>query len=89
MYSFYQRTSMPCWKWFNVMLEEAGVEVTEENRDRIDAVIHKYVNDRSSVGLCSVVMREASGQIAGDKTMRQELMEKLQEAARPVAVIRK
>jgi hypothetical protein len=79
---------MPCWKWFNVMLEEAGVEVTEENRERIDTVIHTYVNDRSSVGLCSVVMREASAQIAGDKTMRQELIGKLQEAARPVTVIR-
>jgi hypothetical protein len=79
---------MPCWKWFNVMLEEAGVEVTEENRERIDTVIHKYVNDRSSVGLCSVVMREASSQIAGDTTMRQELIEKLQEAARPLSEIR-
>lgn len=64
------------------------MEVTEENRERIDEVIHKYVNDRSSVGLCSVVMREASAQIAGDMTMRQELMQKLQEAARPVPSIR-
>jgi GTP-binding protein EngB required for normal cell division len=79
---------MPCWKWFNVILEEAGVEVTEENKERVDAVIHEYVNDRSSIGLCSVVMREASGQIAGDKTMRQELIEKVQEAARPVETIR-
>jgi hypothetical protein len=79
---------MPCWKWFNVMLEEAGVEVTEENKDRVDAVIHEYVNARSAVGLCSVVMREASGQIAGDKTMRQELIEKIREAAGPVETIR-
>jgi hypothetical protein len=34
-------------------------------------------------------MREASAQIGSDKTMRQELMEKLQEAARPVSIIRK
>jgi hypothetical protein len=79
---------MPCWKWFNVILEKAGVEVTEENRERIDEVLHQYVNERSSMGLCSPVMREASGQIDGDKVMRQELMVKLQEAARPVTIIR-
>lgn len=74
---------MPCWKWFNVVLEEAGVEVTEENRDRIDQAIHDYVNDRSSYGKCSVVMREASSQISGDLTMRQELIKKVREAAKP------
>ncbi len=63
------------------------MEVTEENRARIDAAIQEYIKDRSSVGACSVVMREASGQIASDKAMRRELVEKLQEAARPVHTI--
>ena len=34
---------MGCWKWFNELLKEAGIAVTDENRDRIDEVIHKYI----------------------------------------------
>jgi uncharacterized 2Fe-2S/4Fe-4S cluster protein (DUF4445 family) len=77
---------MSCWKWFNIILEEAGVEVNEENRDRIDEVLSDYVADRSSCGLCSVVVSEASGQIAGDRDMREELIERVRRAARPVEV---
>jgi hypothetical protein len=80
---------MPCWKWFNVILQEAGVEVTEENRDRIDQVIHDYVNDRSSYGKCSAVMREASEQIGKDRTMRQELIDKVRGAAVPKVPVRR
>lgn len=63
------------------MLEEAGVEVTEANRERIDRVIEEYVADRAAYGRCSRIVEEASGQIAGDRTMRQELIWRLQEAA--------
>jgi len=72
---------MSCWKWFNSMLEEAGVEVTEENRERIDEVIHEYVADRAAYGRCSILPQEASGQISSDRTMRQELIERLQKEA--------
>lgn len=79
---------MACWKWFNTMLEEAGVEVTEENRERIDQVIHDFVSDRSSYGRCSHVIEKASEQIQGDRTMRLELIDRLQRAAAPQKVQR-
>ncbi len=37
-----------CWKWFNELLKEAGIEVTDENRERIYDVIHKYIGEQSS-----------------------------------------
>lgn len=77
---------MPCWKWFNNMLEEAGVEVTEANRERIDAVIHDYIEERSANGKCSRIPSEASGQIAGDRTLRNELLERLKLAAEGRAI---
>ena len=77
---------MSCWKWFNIILEEAGVEVTEENRERIDQAIREYVNDRSSYGKCSAVMKEASSQITEDKNMHQELIEKVRVAAQPIKI---
>ncbi|HHT76044.1 MAG TPA: hypothetical protein PKX52_07590 [Methanomassiliicoccaceae archaeon] len=74
---------MACWKWFNNMLEDAGVEVTEENRERIDAVIEQFIAERSALGKCSRVPAEASGEISGDRTMRDELIERLRKAAAP------
>jgi len=80
---------MSCWKWFNIILERAGVEVTEENRDRVDAAIQEYVNARSSMGLCSAALKEASSEIGDDPTMRNELITKVREAAKPAELIRK
>ncbi|MEJ5327511.1 MAG: hypothetical protein WHU54_04590 [Candidatus Bathyarchaeia archaeon] len=37
---------MGCWKWFNSVLKEAGVQVTEKNKDAIDQVIHDYVSEQ-------------------------------------------
>ncbi|NLK26609.1 MAG: hypothetical protein GX307_08580 [Euryarchaeota archaeon] len=74
---------MPCWRWLNSVLEEAGVEVNDENRERIDQVIHDYVVDQASHGRCSMIIEEASQQIAGDSGMRRELIDKLQQVARP------
>ncbi|WP_019177564.1 hypothetical protein [Methanomassiliicoccus luminyensis] len=74
---------MSCWKWFNTVLDEAGVEVTEENRERIDKVIQDYVENNSSVGRCSAVLREAGSQIAEDKGMKRELVQRVKAAAQP------
>lgn len=74
---------MSCWKWFNKMLDDAGVQVTEENRDRIDAVIEDYIAKRSADGKCSRIPSEASGQISGDRTLRDELIERLRKAEGP------
>src|SRR3989304_202675 len=32
-----------CWKWFNGVLKEANVEVTDANKEKLDEVIHKAV----------------------------------------------
>jgi hypothetical protein len=74
---------MSCWKWFNKMLDDAGVKVTEENRDRIDTVISEYIAMRSSDGRCSTIPSEASGQISADRTLRDELIERLRKAEGP------
>ncbi len=63
------------------MLEEAGVEVTEENRERIDAVIHDYIEERAAHGKCSTIPSEASIQITGDGTLKGELLARLRQAA--------
>jgi hypothetical protein len=45
--------TMTCWKWFNGMLKEAGVEVTDKNKEKIDHVIHEYIGEQSNYGRCS------------------------------------
>jgi hypothetical protein len=35
------------------MLKEAGIEVTDKNKNKIDKVIHRYVGEQSSYGRCS------------------------------------
>lgn len=34
---------MSCWKWFNSILKEAGIDVTDENREKIDEAVHKFI----------------------------------------------
>ena len=69
---------MGCWKWFNELLKEAGIEVTDENRDSIDEVIHQYIGEQSSYGRCSSDWRKARKEVQSDARMRQELVERLQ-----------
>ena len=35
---------MGCWKWFNSVLKEAEVEVTDKNKEKVDGIIHKYIS---------------------------------------------
>lgn len=44
---------MGCWRWFKGVLEEAGIEVTDENREKIDAVIHEIIGETSEYEHCS------------------------------------
>ncbi len=68
---------MGCWKWFDSILKEAGIEVTEENREKIDEIIHQYVSEQARYGRCSVDWRKARKKIQADEQMRQGLIEKL------------
>jgi hypothetical protein len=66
-----------CWKWFNGVLKEAEVQLTDANKDKIDEVIHKYVSEQSSYGRCSADWRKARKEINASPEMRSELIEKL------------
>jgi len=73
--------SVPCWKWFNDVLEEAGVEVTASNRSRIDQVIHEYIGSSSSYGHCSDDWKRTRKEIREDKAKMKELVERVKKVA--------
>ena len=69
---------MTCWKWFNGILTEAGVQATDKNKEKIDEVIHKYIGQQSAMGKCSADWPKAKKQIEADAKMKKELIAKLQ-----------
>jgi hypothetical protein len=44
---------MGCWRWFTKVLQEAGVEVNEDNEAKVEEVIHNYIGEQSKYGRCS------------------------------------
>ena len=68
---------MGCWKWFNGVLKEADVEITDKNKDKIDEVIHQYIGEQSSYGRCSTDWKKARKEIQESPEMKKELVEKL------------
>ena len=72
---------MGCWKWFNGVLKEAELNVTEANKSEIDNVIHKYIGEQSSYGKCSADWRKARKEINESPEMRSELIQKLKALA--------
>ena len=43
---------MGCWRWFKGVLKEAGIEVTDENREKIEEVIHEVIGETSKYESC-------------------------------------
>jgi len=72
---------MGCWKWFNSVLKEAGIEVTDENREKIDEIIHQYISEQASYGRCSADWRKARKEIQANEQMKRELIEMLRSSA--------
>jgi hypothetical protein len=70
-----------CWKWFNGVLKEAEVNVTDANKSQIDDVIHKYIGEQSSYGRCSADWKKARTEIKESPEMRSELIQKLKALA--------
>ena len=68
---------MTCWKWFGSVLKEAGVQANDSNKEKIDAVIHKYIGEQSSYGHCSADWRKARKEIEADEKMKKELIGQL------------
>jgi len=66
-----------CWKWFNGVLKDANLEVTDANKEKIDAVIHKYIGEQSSYGNCSADWKKARVEIKESPKMKAELIAKL------------
>ena len=66
-----------CWKWFNSVLKEAEVQVTEQNKSKIDDIIHKYISEQASYGRCSAGWKKARKEINENSEMKQELIQKL------------
>ena len=72
---------MACWKWFNGVLKEAGIEVTDANKAKIDEVIHKYINAQISYGHYSPNWSKARKEVQANEKMKNELIQKLKAAA--------
>ncbi|NWF86698.1 hypothetical protein HXY32_02650 [Candidatus Bathyarchaeota archaeon] len=72
---------MGCWKWFNSVLKEAGVEAADKNKEKIDDIIHKYISEQASYGRCSSSWSKARKQIQENEQMRKELIQKLRTLA--------
>ena len=72
---------MGCWKWFDKVLKEAGVEVTDTNREKVDEIIHRYIGEQSSYGHCSTNWSKARKEVQADEKMRLELIGRLRTLA--------
>jgi hypothetical protein len=68
---------LTCWKWFNAVLKEANVEVTEENHEKIDKFIHNFIGEQSSYGRCSADWKKATKEIKANPELKKELVLKL------------
>lgn len=68
---------MGCWKWFNSVLKEASIEVTDDNKEKIDEIIHRYIGEQSRYGRCSADWRKARKEVKANNQMRNELVERL------------
>jgi hypothetical protein len=66
-----------CWKWFNGVLKEANVTVSDKNETKIEEVIHKYIGEKSSLGKCSADWKKARVQIQESPEMKAELIAEL------------
>jgi len=72
---------MGCWRWFNSILKEAKIEVTDKNEEEIERIIHQYISEQASYGRCSPNWRKARKEIQANPEMRKELIEKLKAIA--------
>ena len=64
------------------VLEEAGVEVTKENKKEIDRIIHEMVDVEYKN--CSPAWKEVKEHIKGDYNARSRFIETLKESLKPV-----
>lgn len=68
---------MGCWKWFNSVLKEANLTVSDKNEAKVEDLIHKYIGEKASAGKCSVDWKKARVQIKENSEMKAELIAQL------------
>jgi len=61
-------------------LKDAGIEVTEENKEKIDEIIHQYVGESSRYERCSGDWRKVGQRVKADEKEKKKLIEKLRAA---------
>jgi len=66
---------MGCWKWFNSILKEAGIEVTDENREKIDEAVHEFIGEKAKYMRCSADWKAMSKKVKADEKARKKLVE--------------
>ncbi len=71
---------MGCWRWFKGVLKEAGIEVTDENREKIDEVVHEVIGETSMYERCSGDWRKVGKRIKADENEKKKLIEKVRAA---------
>lgn len=70
-----------CWKWFNGVLKEANLTVSDQNKAKIEGIIHNYIGEKSSLGKCSANWKKARVEINESPKMKAELIAKLKTLA--------
>lgn len=71
---------MGCWRWFRGILKEAGIEVTHENREKIEEIIHEVIGENSMYERCSGDWRKVGKQIKANDEEKKMLIKRLQAA---------
>ena len=59
------------------MLKEAGIEANDQNKEKIDNIIHKYIGEQSRLGKCSTDWKKAKKEITANEKMKTELITQL------------
>lgn len=72
---------MTCGKWFEDMLSQEGIRVTDANRDAIDRVIHQYTGEHAAYGRCSEDWKSSRERLENDSELRGQMMDRIREAA--------
>ncbi len=73
---------MGCWRWFNAVIKEAGIAVSDQNREKVDEVIHQFIGERAEYEHCSSDWRSARKRVMDDPAQRQKLVTALKAAVK-------
>ena len=70
---------MSCIEWFEEMLQQEGIAVTEENREAVDRAIRRFTDKHVSVGECSPDWKLVRMEVSKDPMLRKRLVDTVKE----------